>query len=207
MTSLPVDLNKELARRANDPQTETCGICLDEILDPKVLDKCGHKFCQGCVKHAFVCKPVCPECGMIYGVIIGDQPRGGKMIHKLITSHKLEGYKDADGILEIIYTFNDGIQQDNHPNPGQPYSGLRRKAYLPNNKEGQEILQMLYKAFDARLIFTIGESRTTGQTGVLTWNDIHHKTSITGGALSHGYPDLGYLKRVREELALKGIKK
>ena len=48
--------------------------------------------------------------------------------------------------------------------------------------EGREILQLLKKAFDARLVFTIGESVTSGRTGVLTWNDIHHKTSMTGGA-------------------------
>ncbi|XP_050399507.1 uncharacterized protein LOC126816811 [Patella vulgata] len=199
--SLPANINRRTG------SSNTCGICLDEMTNPKTLPKCGHKYCNDCIRHAFVNKPVCPECGMIYGVIMGNQPKGGKMIHKIIVSHKLEGFKDADGVLEITYSFHDGIQDESHPNPGRPYEGIRRRAYLPNNKDGQDVLQLLYKAFDARLIFTIGDSCTTGKSGVITWNDIHHKTSMTGGSTNHGYPDPTYLHRVKEELASKGITK
>lgn len=72
-------------------------------------------------------------------------------------------------------------KQKDHPNPGAPYKAVFRTAYLPNNKEGQEILQLLKRAFQQKLIFTVGQSRTTGLQGVITWNDIHHKTSIYGG--------------------------
>ncbi|KAG8430906.1 hypothetical protein GDO86_019770, partial [Hymenochirus boettgeri] len=91
----------------------------------------------------------------------------------------------------------------NHPHPGTPYSGTSRTAYLPNNKEGQEVLRLLRRAFDQKLIFTIGRSRTTGAENTVTWNDIHHKTSMFSG--SFGYPDPDYLKRVRDELKAKGI--
>lgn len=30
-------------------------------------------------------------------------------------------------------------------------------------------------------MFTIGQSRTTGEKGVITWNDIYHKTRPDGG--------------------------
>ncbi|CAB1459325.1 unnamed protein product [Pleuronectes platessa] len=40
----------------------------------------------------------------------------------------------------------------------------------------------------------------------VTWNDIHHKTSQSGGPENYGYPDPDYLSRVREELKAKGIK-
>jgi len=40
---------------------------------------------------------------------------------------------------------------------------------------------MLKTAFEQRLIFTIGQSRTSGEENVLTWNDIHHKTRRDGG--------------------------
>ena len=63
---------------------------------------------------------------------------------------------------------------------GQPYHGTRRSAYLPNTPEGQKVLQLLKKAFDARLIFTVGTSHTTGTNNAVVWNDIHHKTSIHG---------------------------
>jgi deltex-like protein len=115
--------------------------------------------------------------------------------------YRLNGYKDCEAI-EINYSFNDGVQGANHPNPGAPYRGTHRTAYLPANKEGREVLRLLKRAFDAKLVFTIGRSNTTGQENVVIWNDVHHKTSTTG---QYGYPDPTYLKRVTEELAAKGI--
>lgn len=79
----------------------------------------------------------------------------------------------------VLFCFS--AKQKNHPNPGKPYGSTSRTAYLPNNKEGQEILQLLQRAFNQKLIFTVGQSHTTGAQGVITWNDIHHKTSKTGG--------------------------
>ena len=80
--------------------------------------------------------------------------------------------------LYIIY-FN--ILQANHPNPGKPYSGTHRTAYLPDTKDGRQVLKLLKRAFDAKLLFTIGRSVTTGVENVVTWNDVHHKTSTHGG--------------------------
>lgn len=70
--------------------------------------------------------------------------------------------------------------KEEHPNPGKPYKGTQRRAYLPNNIEGNKVLKLLEKAFRARLIFTIGRSVTSGTEDVVTWNDIHHKTNISG---------------------------
>ena len=80
-------------------------------------------------------------------------------------------------IFEFCY-----LLQKEHPNPGQPYSGTRRQAFLPDCEEGRKVYRLLRVAFDNRLIFTVGRSRTTGAENVVTWNDIHHKTSIEGGA-------------------------
>ena len=65
--------------------------------------------------------------------------------------------------------------------PGRRYEGTARTAYLPDNREGREVLQLLRKAFEARLVFTVGTSVTTGRSNQVTWNDIHHKTNIYGG--------------------------
>lgn len=73
------------------------------------------------------------------------------------------------------------IFQAEHPKPGQSYYGTSRTAYLPNNAEGQKVLRLLREAFNRRLVFTIGQSRTTGCDDVVTWNDIHHKTYTHGG--------------------------
>lgn len=76
---------------------------------------------------------------------------------------------------------------------------------MPNNQEGRAVRDMLRIAFDRRLVFTVGESLTTGRKNVITWNGIHHKTSRVGGPARFGYPDPTYLQRVKEELALYGI--
>ena len=73
------------------------------------------------------------------------------------------------------------------------------------------------------MIFTVGTSITTGATDCVVWNDIHHKTSATPGpyvecmtslkllllssilGTRYGYPDMSYLKRVKHELASRGI--
>ena len=68
--------------------------------------------------------------------------------------------------------------QPDHPKPGDFYKGISRTAFLPDNIEGRKICAMLKVAFERRLVFTIGTSRTTGQEGVITWNDIHHKTDL-----------------------------
>ena len=38
-------------------------------------------------------------------------------------------------------------------------------------------MQLLKKAFEARLTFTVGRSVTTGMDNTVVWNDIHHKTN------------------------------
>ncbi|KAM4024443.1 E3 ubiquitin-protein ligase DTX3L-like isoform 2-T3 [Anomaloglossus baeobatrachus] len=96
------------------------------------------------------------------------------------------------------------MSEKNHPDPGKRFHGAHRTAYLPNNQEGPEVLHLLRKAFNQKLIFTVGESRTTGAKDTVTWNDIHHKTSQHGGPAGFGYPDPEYLKRVRDELKAKG---
>lgn len=116
----------------------------------------------------------------------------------------LPGYEHY-GTIEIRYDMKDGIQKEEHPNPGKVYRGTHRIAYLPDNTEGRKILDLLQVAFKQRLIFTIGYSRVLGISDVVTWNDIHHKTSQYGGPENFGYPDPNYLKRVKEELKAKGI--
>jgi deltex-like protein len=95
--------------------------------------------------------------------------------------------------------------QAEHPNPGVPYHGTNRTCYLPNNAEGRKVRDMLRIAFNRRLIFTVGTSLTTGRQNTVTWNGIHHKTSLRGGPTRFGYPDPTYIQRVTEELATDGI--
>ncbi|KAJ8317353.1 hypothetical protein KUTeg_005257 [Tegillarca granosa] len=179
-----------------------CVICMDKIKNGKKL-KCGHEFCQDCISDAFKHKPACPMCGSIFGKVFGNQPDDGEMKVHTDNFPSLPGFEGC-GTIVIKYIFPDGIQRENHPNPGKKYKGTERTAYLPDNTEGRKILRMLRVAWNRKLIFTIGSSHTTGQENVVTWNDIHHKTKRFPGA-EFGFPDAGYFDRVTDELAAKGV--
>ena len=84
-------------------------------------------------------------------------------------------------MIIIDYRFSSGVQSKEHPNPGQYYQGTYRTAYLPDTRKRQEVLQLLRRPFDTRLVFTVGTPSTTGRVNQMTWNDIHHKTNIYGG--------------------------
>ncbi|KFQ66343.1 E3 ubiquitin-protein ligase DTX3L, partial [Phaethon lepturus] len=164
--------------KTEEDDKDVCPICMERINNKEILRKCNHAFCKSCIDQAMTYKQMCPVCNTVYGVMKGDQPEG-TMTTRMVSS-SLPGYPNCHTI-EITYSMHNGIQTSNHPNPGKPYCATSRTAYLPDNKEGREILQLLRRAFSQKLIFTVGQSRTTGAQGVITWNDIHHKTSMTGG--------------------------
>ncbi|KAL1020725.1 hypothetical protein UPYG_G00003830 [Umbra pygmaea] len=182
----------------------SCSICMGDIVERTTLGRCGHTFCRSCLDQAFKVKRACPVCRLVYGQITGNQPANGNMMVERDPDMELPGH-EGYGCICIIYSFPPGVQTQEHPNPGVRYPGTDRVAYLPDSPEGNRVLGMLRRAFEQRLIFTIGTSMTTGMHNVITWNDIHHKTSILGGPRCFGYPDPTYLVRVSEELREKGI--
>ncbi|XP_041760139.1 E3 ubiquitin-protein ligase DTX3L [Coregonus clupeaformis] len=191
-------------KQSDKGEEESCPICLDTINDKyKETLECKHSFCRSCLAQAFKTKPVCPTCGAVYGQLKGTQPKGGTMT---VTKERssLSGYENY-GTIVIQYLIPSGTQKEEHPNPGQTYQGASRTAYLPDSSEGRNVLALLKRAFDQRLTFTVGRSSTTGVENVVTWNDIHHKTSKYGGTSCYGYPDPDYLSRVQDELKVKGI--
>ncbi|XP_073681642.1 E3 ubiquitin-protein ligase DTX3L-like [Garra rufa] len=184
-------------------EEEVCVICMDSFTNKKKI-KCGHEFCQECInKSVESLGSICPVCKEVFGILEGNQPDGTMKVTK--STLGLPGYPQY-GTIEIHYEIRSGIQTDKHPNPGKPYRGTYRSAYLPDNKEGSEVLGLLQRAFQQKLIFTVGTSTTTGAQNAVTWNDIHHKTNKYGGPQNYGYPDPDYLKRVKDELKAKGIK-
>ncbi|XP_042355874.1 E3 ubiquitin-protein ligase DTX3L-like [Plectropomus leopardus] len=187
---------------AGDDKDENCPICMDKFKNKKKL-KCKHEFCGECLAHSMESMgPTCPVCREVFGMMEGNQPDG--TMKSCTNFWSLPGFPLC-GTITITYDIPNGRQTEKHPNPGQFYHGINRTAYLPDNKEGQEVLHLLKKAFNQKLIFTVGTSRTTGKDNQVTWNDIHHKTSMSGGPESFGYPDPSYLSRVKEELKAKGI--
>ena len=160
-----------------------------------LLEKClDHFFHIECIGNLIENKTnfKCPNCSKIYGVYTGDMPNGTFNAYK---SHhpKCSGF-NCDTIV-IQYNIPSGVG----------FSGTSRTSYLPNNKEGREVLALLKVAFDRKLTFTVGTSITTGRKNTVVWNGIHHKTSVSGGPTHFGYPDNTYFNRVKEELASKGV--
>ena len=139
----------------------------------------------------------CAMCQKIYGILEGTMPPG-TMTARISNSSRCAGYP-KDNTIVISYHIPSGYQN------GKSFSGTSRTCYLPNNKEGREVLALLKIAFDRKLTFVVGTSVTTGQKNTVVWNGIHHKTNLSGGTNYYGYPDSTYFNRVKEELAAKGV--
>ncbi|CAL8321235.1 unnamed protein product [Boreogadus saida] len=120
----------------------------------------------------------------------------------VILHRDLPGYH-SDNTLQISFIFPDGVQTESHPNPGKPFAGLRQWAYLPDNREGRKVLQLLDKGFSRGLIFTVA----TNEEGVdiVSPADVPLKTQPDGGTSKTSYPDPDYLKIVRKILKDKDI--
>ena len=162
-----------------------CLICSDEVKDkpPTAVTTCMHckqVFCKGCLDEALKHKPYCPTCTVPLRKVTGNQPSGGTMTVHTYPKLKLPGYEQY-GTIVIHYDIPDGKQGKEHPNPGHYFTGTSRTAYVPDSPEGRKVVRLLRKAFDAQLIFTVETSYTCGVTNAVIWNDIHHKTSISGG--------------------------
>lgn len=86
----------------------------------------------------------------------------------------LPGFEGC-GTFVVTFTFYDGTQSSEHPNPGELYKGMSCIAYLPDTQEGKQVLKLLLKAFDARLVFTISSSASDPDQVAL--NGVELKTS------------------------------
>ena len=78
------------------------------------------------------------------------------------STRSLAGY-EGSGTISISYSLPSGRQGPEHANPGAPFAGTSRAAYLPDNSDGRHVLHLLDTCFKRRHTFTIGTSLTTGQ--------------------------------------------
>ena len=186
----------ELNSYESNPQNQNFEYLYNMPFNSLLLSKCtDHFFHIECLNSLIGDKNnfKCPNCSKIYGILIGDMPNGTMTISKNKNLH-CSGFENVETIV-INYNF---------PN-GSNYTGTSRRSFLPNTKEGREVLALLKIAFDRKLTFTVGTSVTTGAKNTVVWNGIHHKTSVNGGPTNFGYPDISYFNRVKEELASKGV--
>ena len=72
--------------------------------------------------------------------------------------------------------------KENHPKPGQPYTGTTMETYLPywdvgNGVYGEQVCRLLKVAFQRKLLFTISDSVWSGGYQVVLCGDVSHNTA------------------------------
>lgn len=187
---------------------DECSICLDNMVptsdanSTKVIciKKCRHRFHKDCLMSMFDLHHTrCPNCREPIDLEPHGQGPSGTMKIVINRSSRCEGFEnDSDGVIELHYKMQGGIQLAFMENPGQHYSETSRTAYLPHNECGRKLLARLKYAFTHGLTFRVGTSVTTGRSNQITWTSIHHKTSFRHGA--HGYPDPRYFSNCNTSL-------
>lgn len=174
-----------------------CSICLDKLsvqLTVK-LKSCNHSFHRNCIEDCLRRDPTCPLCRCVVGEAQGSCPSGTMKIKRI--NLKCPGFHGSTTI-EIVYSIPHGVQQSYHESPGTPYGATTRRAFLPDNKDGQQLLWRLKYAWKHGLTFNIGTSMTTGEPNVVRWASIFHKTSLMGGPF--GFPDANFMEHCNKDL-------
>jgi len=88
-----------------------------------------------------------------------------------------------------------------HENPGAPFEGTVRSAFLPDTREGRRLLTRFKYAFCRGLMFDVGTSETTGMSDVVVWSRrVPQKSNLQGGPAAFGYPDPRYLDVANDAL-------
>ena len=109
-----------------------CSICQCEIKEEDngvEFNQCKHSFHRECIQQWFTRGKIsCPNCGILYEKVSGGQPQGEMMFN--FSRQGLQGYPGIPSI-EVWFRFPDGIQEDRHPKPGEPYSGTSRLCFFP----------------------------------------------------------------------------
>ncbi|KAJ8376948.1 hypothetical protein SKAU_G00075280 [Synaphobranchus kaupii] len=169
--------------RATAAEGKTCPLCMKPLQKKQRLI-CTHAFCEACLKGAVeILGLQCPVCLKALRVV-GDQPEGQMTVNYLRTR--------LGDCVSIMYNILNGLQTVAHPNPGKPFTGIQTTALLPNSPEGQEVLKLLQKAFEQKLVFTVAADR-------VVFADIPHTGDQTQCSKTV------FLKKVRAVLRTKGI--
>ena len=111
----------------------------------------------------------CPVCKTRFK-IPGPQPSGTMRLSLNPTQH-CGGYP-GQGSIYISYNFPGGMQGKQHYHPGQRYAGTSRNAYLPDTVKGRKAMRLLIKAFEAGILFRVGQSVTTGSHNQTVWGGV-----------------------------------
>ncbi|EAN32793.1 E3 ubiquitin-protein ligase DTX3L [Theileria parva strain Muguga] len=207
------NLNEETVSKTFIPvfepvEDKACPICLEDLIcDLISLKGCLHIYHSSCfLDYAIKTKKpnvVCPLCNCISLTGKGPSPPG-KMSWNVKKDLKLLSNGTFMTTIEIKYKMKSGTQLRWHPNPGRPYKGVFKKAFLPITTDYLFILRMLILAFLDGQTFRVEDSMEDNY-GSVEWNGIEHKTNLEGGIEKGGFPDNSYKSRVIENILSKGV--
>ncbi|KAJ8276909.1 hypothetical protein GJAV_G00069260 [Gymnothorax javanicus] len=164
---------------ATAAEEEICAHCSGPFKN-KLRLMCSHAFCADCLQTCVrKLGRQCPVC-LKELKVLGDQPEGQ------MTAKHVKDFLGKDCIC-ITYSIPSALQMEAHPNPGKPFDGIQTESWLPGNGywkkgntwapvKGEEVLKLLEKAFEQKLIFTV--AATDGATDRVDFNDIPHAKNL-----------------------------
>ena len=185
---------------------DDCPLCLVALKcgdAVRLVKTCRHEYHRSCIEKALAASPKCPVCREHVGKPQGTCPSGTMTTTRLVNQMCAGFEHTSKGTIQISYSMPSGTQLSYHQNPSKRYEGTSRIAYLPDNDEGNALLQRLQAAWMSGLSFTIGTSLTTNEPNSITWTSIHHKTFMSGDA--HGFPDPLYFQNCNDDLNALGV--
>ncbi|KAJ8245176.1 hypothetical protein GJAV_G00274320 [Gymnothorax javanicus] len=165
--------------RATAAKEEICPHCLEPI-NNKLKLMCSHAFCAICLKTCVNrLGRQCPVC-LKEVKVLGDQPEGQ------MTATHMKDFLGKDCFC-ITYSIPRALQMEAHPNPGKPFDGIQTESWLPGEGnwlkgnrwvtlKGEEVLKLLEKAFEQKLIFTV--AATDGAADRVDFTDIPHARNL-----------------------------
>ncbi|XP_035269828.1 E3 ubiquitin/ISG15 ligase TRIM25-like isoform X3 [Anguilla anguilla] len=172
--------------RVTAADVEACPLCMKPWQN-KLRLICTHAFCAACLRDSVSrVGRQCPVCLKALAVV-GDQPQGQMTVKNDLVKN----------FSCISYNIPNGIQTEAHPNPGKPFTGIQTHAWLPKSREGEEVLKLLRRAFDQKLVFTV--AATGGAADRVVYADIPH------AALPSECRKPDFLQKVKAALRAKFI--
>lgn len=159
----PIVRKSDLIQRVLLPtDNDNCGICQDQLGPVNVvsINDCDHQFHQQCLYGWFNKQLCCPFCKENLVKHYGNQPMPVGSCFKVDESkRRLPGYAN-DTSLVVTMFIPGGIQGRDGKLPGKPFAGVEDRLWFPNTPHFSDMISLLKKAWDQRLVYTYHEDGT-----------------------------------------------
>ena len=177
---------------------DDCEICLENMnngIEVSKITRCVHKFHTKCIRDACKTSQHCPICRICRPNMEGSCPPG-QMVWEV-----------SDELKSRLACHEHDEQRYSRWQAPEPRRVLQRdtvESLLAGQRARQPRSDLFKQTWKIKRTFMIGRSLALNCDNSITWNDIHHKTSIKPND-EFGYPDATYLKRVVEDIKAMGV--